>query len=259
VTADFSGQPFPLPPGIQEPPSFTIEVEQPCWVSSVANPRVHGLGQPGRHVVTGGRTLWLDDEKRPASIVVSHPNRLGASEDLGAMIDIATRWRTSVWVDVDPYLVPMVEIPEPLHGLVRWDRAVPWDLTGKARERVAARCLLAADSFRRRVAQIPRVKFVAERQSGRAVSLITPLPGEQVVQRLEANGALVDILPIWEGVVIVWLGWWHTRRQIDQLATAVADAVDGAKTFGRISSNPIDEDDFDRMPGDLPRRRLDTI
>lgn len=251
VTADFTGRFFKLPPGVPEPPSYNIEVEKPCWVSSVSRARLLDLGEPGEHVVIGGRTLWLDHEVRPASIVVSHPNRIGTSEDIDALIDIATRWGTSVWVDVDPYLLPLVAVPPPLHSLVRWHHA------GTTLEQVAARCRLAADSFRRRVTQIPRVKFVAEHQSGRAVSLITPVPGHQVVERLEEQGALVDGIPVGEGVVIVCFGWWHTRRQIDQLANALAKTL-GSRTVDG-TSNLLDDDNFDRLPEDLPQRRLDTI
>lgn len=247
LTADFSGRLFHLPPGIQRPPSYITETQKPCWVSSIAGARVIELGEPGHHVVMAGRTLWLDHKIRPASIVLSHPNRLGGSEDIVGLIDLASRWKSSVWVDVDPYLVGMVELPPPLRGLVRWDGA------GSALDRAGTRCRLAADSFRRRVTQIPRVRLTVERQSGRSVSVITPVPGQVVVQRLKANGALVDSLPLWGGVVILWFGWWHTRRQIDQLASALTAAIEGE------SSSRIDDDNFDRLPEDLPRRRLDTI
>ena len=56
----------------------------------------------------------------------------------------------------------------------------------------------------------------------------------------------------WEGGVSMTVGWWHTRDQIDALAAAVAVVLNGDDP----TSFPPDR--FDRIPDDLPLRRLDV-
>lgn len=247
MTADFSGRLLPVPPGIQTAPSFTQDIKAPCWVSQVASERLLGWGKPGPQAVVGGHTIWAQGETRPVSMIVSHPNRLGASEDLDVLIGLANASDVSIWVEIDPYLLALIDVPPPLRSVSSWDGA------GEGLQQVGERCRQAADAFRRRVGQIPSVKLAVAHQSGRAVSLITPIPGFQMSDRLESSGTLIDTLPLWEGMVICWMGWWHTRRQIDQLAMALAHVIGGR------DPEPIDEDEFERLPGDLPRRRLDTI
>jgi hypothetical protein len=247
VTADFSGRLLPVPPGIQTAPSFAQDMQGPCWVSQVASERFRDWGESGPQAVVGGHTVWAQGKERPVSIIVSHPNRLGASEDLAGLIGMAEASDVSIWVEVDPYLLALIEVPPPLRSASSWDGA------GSGLRQVGERCRRAADAFRRRVGQIPSVKPAVAQQSGRAVSLITPIPGYQVSDRLESSGTLIDTLPLWEGLIICWMGWWHTRRQIDQLAMALANVIGGR------DPEPIDDDEFAGLPGDLPRRRLDTI
>jgi hypothetical protein len=247
VTADFSGRLLPLPPGIHTAPSFARDMPEPRWVSQIASERLLDWGEPGPQSVVGGHTIWARVKEQPGSIIISHPNRLGASEDLAGLIDMASASDVSMWVEVDPYLLALIDVPPPLRSVSRWDEA------GRGLRQVGERCRQAADAFRRRVGQIPSVKLAVAQQSGRAVSLITPIPAYQVSGRLESSGTLIDILPLWEGLVICWMGWWHTRRQIDQLVLALTEVINGR------DPEPIDEDEFENLPGDLPRRRLDTI
>jgi hypothetical protein len=54
-------------------------------------------------------------------------------------------------------------------------------------------------------------------------------------------------------MVVLTLGWWHRREQLDGVAAAV-----GAVLAGKDPA-PIDADSFDQIPDDLPRRRLNRI
>jgi hypothetical protein len=227
-------------------------IRQPCWVSPVSSPRIMSWADkhPATirdHLIVGGRTVWIDDHDPPASIVLSHPNRLGAAEDLAGVAQRSKRFGSEVFVEVDPYLLDLVDVKSAVQPIVHWSQP------HAALRAIGERCRLAADAFRRRVAQIPRVQFVVDPQAGRAVSLITPIPGYVVAARLAGVGVLIDNLPLLEGLVIVSLGWWHTKRQIDSLAQAL-----GAVIADREPPT-IDDDNFSRLPTDLPKRRLDTI
>lgn len=197
--------------------------------------------------MVGGHTVWGTSGTWPRSIVVSHPNRLGASENMAGLLAIAKGAGVEIWVEVDPYLLSLVELPNPLRSI--WS----WPGTKASLHSVGERCQQAADAFRRRARQLPRTRQAVEHQAGRAVALITPLPGRQIADRLAAANALLDLLPVWDGLVICWIGWWHTKRQIEQLVGALGSVIEGRHPA------PIDDDNFERLPADLPRRRLDTI
>lgn len=247
MTADFSGRSLHLPPGILIPPAFALEARGPCWVSQLASERLQTFGEPGPQAVVGGHTVWGTSGTWPGSIMVSHPNRLGASEDIAGLLAIAKGAGVEVWVEVDPYLLSLVELSDPLRSI--WS----WPGTEASLYSVGERCQQAADAFRRRVRQLPGTRLAVEHQAGRPVALITSLPGRQIADRLAAANALIDLLPVWEGLVICWIGWWHTRQQIEQLVGALGSVLEGRHPA------PIDDDNFERLPSDLPRRRLDTI
>jgi hypothetical protein len=248
MSADFTGRTLRLPPGIAEPPSIREAFEAPVWVSPAVSGRVNRSRDDSRHLLVGGRTVWVEGGANPRSILVSHPNGLGAAEDLGHLAELAARLHAEVWVDIDPFLVDSIDLPGTLRSAVSWGKADP-----TIRARAGQRIRTGADALRRRLAQIPGVSFVIEHQVGAGVTFVTPIPGVEVVAALAEAGASLEPAPIWEGGVIASIGWWHTRRQIDELCAGIAAAVDG------LSPKPVNADRYDSIPDDLPLRRLDTI
>jgi hypothetical protein len=197
--------------------------------------------------VIGGQTVWSDASDPPVSVVVSHPNRLGAPEDLPTLLPLVRRWKAAIYVDTDPFLLGIWSAHADVTALGRWDG------DPVALESVGTRCRLAAGAFRRRILQVPGIKPVSRIQAGRSVALLTPRAASDVATVLARSQVIVDTFPLWSGLVVVWLGWWHTRRQIDQLVAAIGATLDGDE------APTVDPDDYTRLPDDLPRRRLDTI
>jgi hypothetical protein len=117
----------------------------------------------------------------------------------------------------------------------------------------ASRARQAADALRRRLAQIRDITFPVERPLGRTITVILPIPAAPVIGALADAGTAVGTAEFWEGGLSVSLGWWHSRRQIDALVAAIAALVDGSPPPA------VPPDRFDRIPDDLPLRRLDTI
>jgi hypothetical protein len=117
----------------------------------------------------------------------------------------------------------------------------------------ANRARQAADALRRRLAQIRGITFPIERPFGRAVTVVLPIPAAPVIDTLAVKGTRLSPAEFWEGGLSMTLGWWHSRHQIDALAAAIAAFVAGS------TAAPVPADRFDRIPDDLPLRRLDTI
>ena len=248
MNADFTAEILPLPPGLGVPPRFSLDFPGPAWLSPVASNRLTGLGVTGDHLVVGGRTVWVRSGGAPAAIIASHPNRLGSAEDLSLLADLARQLGAAAYVEVDPFLVGVVHLPAQIRPIVQWPEAAAGPLT-----LAATRARQAADALRRRLAQIRDITFPVERPLGRTVTVILPIPAVPVVDALADAGAAVGKAEFWEGGLSVTLGWWHSRRQIDGLATAIASIVAGS------APAPVPPDRFDRIPDDLPLRRLDTI
>ncbi|MGH8925878.1 MAG: hypothetical protein ACRDWA_14770 [Acidimicrobiia bacterium] len=228
MTADFSGENFPLPPGISEGPRLL-------------DPPADALGP---ELTVGGRTI-LPTEIRQA-LVVSHPNRFGVAQDLNRLAALAEG--APIYVRLDPILIDQCVLPFPLVSLVEWPLRDPGP-----RQRAGWRTRLAADFLRRRLRQVRGLRFMSPSQAGGAVALILAVPAREVVSQVEVAGARVLACGPWEGCIVVTCGWWHTRAQL----AAVADAI-GAVLEGK-SLQPIPEDRYDRLPNDLAWRQLDSI
>lgn len=248
MKADFTGEVLHIPPGIVVPPGFILDFPEPAWLSPVASHRLSGLGSTDDHLVVGGRTVWVRSGAFPRAIIASHPNRLGSAENLSALADLAERLGATAYIEVDPFLAGVLPLPEQITPIVHWPEASSEPLL-----LAATRACQAADALRRRLAQIRDVKFPIERPLGRTVTVILPIPAVAVVEALADEGTAVSAAGFWEGALSVTLGWWHRRRQIDGLAAAITALVAGSPP------TPVPPDRFDRIPDDLPLRRLDTI
>ncbi|MEX0667537.1 MAG: hypothetical protein WD313_04340 [Acidimicrobiia bacterium] len=248
MNADFTAESLPLPPGIDVPPRFSLDFSGPVWLSPVASHRLTGLGITNGHLVVGGRTVWVRSGVAPSAIVASHPNRLGSAENLAALADLAGQLGATAYVEVDPFLAGLVELPVRIKPVVRWPEAATDPVTS-----AATRVRQAAEALRRRLAQIRGISFPIEWPFGRTVTVVLPIPAARVIDALAAGGTGSSAAELWEGGLSLTLGWWHSRRQIDALAAAVAAIIDGSPPI------PVPPDRFDRIPDDLPLRRLDTI
>lgn len=248
MNADFTAESLPLPPGVDVPPRFGLDFPGPVWLSPVASSRLTGLGSPDGHLVVGGRTVWVKSGVAPSAIVASHPNRLGSAENLAALADLAGQLRATPYVEVDPFLAGVVELPVAMVPIVHWPEAAIASGTV-----AATRARQAAEALRRRLAQIRGITFPIEWPFGRTVTVILPIPAVPVIDALADAGTRLSTAELWEGGLSLTLGWWHNRRQIDALAAAVAAIVAG------VPPPPVPPDRFDRIPDDLPLRRLDTI
>jgi hypothetical protein len=248
VIADFTGASLPLPPGSDTGPRFDDDIPQPAWLSPVVSRRLAGIGDAGGHLVVGGRTVFVPSGSTPASVVVSHPNRLGSAEDVASVVDLATKHGATAHVEVDPLLAGIIRLPPLARPIVYWPEA------GSASVRAAAtRASQAADALRRRLAQIKGITFPVDRPFGRTVTVILPVPAAGVASALGANGTGLTLVDLWEGGLSMTVGWWHDRRQIDSLARAIRALVAGE------SHLPVPPDRMERIPEDLPHRRLGSI
>ena len=246
VIADFTGVAMPLPPGVADYPSFETQFPSPVWLSPVASDRLRGIGTTADHLVVGGRTVWVESGPGPAAIVASHPNQLGSAEDLGGMIAMARRLGAACYVEIDPPLVGVVEVPAPALPIVHWPGGC--SRAGKA---AAGRAQQGAAALRRRLTQIGGLLFPVEHPFGRTLTVVLPVPADGVIAALARSGVRLGRAVFWEGGVTMTVGWWHTRAQIDALAAAVASVIAGNEP------EPIPPDRFDRVPDDLPLRRLE--
>jgi hypothetical protein len=182
-------------------------------------------------------------------LVVAHPNRFGSGEDLVNLAKVAARWRAQAWVVVDPLLAGMVAPGEGLQTLTPGPSREPGWL-----HRAAERSLQGAEALRRRLVAIPGLQWPVVRPAGRTVTCLAPIGGAEVKEAIAQAGVLVDAPPgWWEGVVTFTVGWWHTRAQLDGVARALAAVL--AKGI----PEPVADDSLDRIPEDLPRRRLNRI
>lgn len=229
MTADFTGAVFHLPPGIAQaprlidPPADAVEFD----------------------FAVAGKTIVPTELGAP--LVVNHPNRFGVAEDLARLAAIAEQGGR-VYVRLDPVLIDQCPLPPSLVALVDWPLRDPGP-----RQRAGWRLRLAADFLRRRLRQVPGVRFVSPSQAGGAVGLILPAPARQVVIQLEAAGAVTLVAGPWEGSLVINCGWWHTRAQLSAVADAVGEILKGN------DPQPIPPDRFHRLPNDLAWRQLDSI
>ena len=248
VIADFTGDSFPLPPGVEGAPSFSRDFPRPAWLSPVAGRRLEGVGETEGHLVVGGRTVWVPSGPEPSAIVLSHPNRLGSAEDLLALVGLARGLGATAHVEVDPLLMSVINLPVDVRPTVTWAAA-----DDPIVEVAAHRAHRGAAALRRRLIQVKGLMFPVEHPFGRTVTVVVPIPGDRVVEVLAAAGATVDTVEFWEGGLSITVGWWHSRQQIDALAAAIGAILSGGDCL------PVPPDRFDRIPDDLPRRRPDTI
>ena len=248
MTADFTGHSLPLPPGVEDAPSFSRDIPHPAWLSPVAGRQLDGVGDTGGHLVVGGRTVWVPSGCDPAAIVLSHPNRLGSAEDMAAVGGLARRLGVIAHVEVDPLLMGVIDLPADVRPTVKWRCAHDAIVEAAAR-----RAQQGAAALRRRLGQIKGLMFPVERPLGRTITVVMPIPGDRVTEVLAAAGATVDAAEFWEGGLSITVGWWHSRQQIDALVAAIGSTLSGGDWL------PIPPDRFDRIPEDLPRRRPDTI
>jgi hypothetical protein len=184
----------------------------------------------------------------PAALVVSHPNRYGAGEDLSGFRELADRFGARVYVDVDPLLSAEIDLPDGVVRLTDTER-MPNEILARA----GGRARLAADALERRLRQVRGLEFPVAGPIGRTVTVVLPIPGRMVQEALAGAGALVAVSGPWDGVTLFTAGWWHTRRQIEGLVAAVSAILVGEEPL------PIPADTLDRVPADLPARRLGTI
>lgn len=240
MTADFSGSSLPLPPGIESGPQVVGEFPAPVWWSPT-------LGESD-HLLVGGRTVWVEQKPAPAAIVIAHPNRFGCGEDLAGLAGLASRYKAGGWVIVDPLLSGLVQLPPPLRAATTWPNADPEIVT-----RAGRRSLQAADGLQRRLAEVAGLSWPVVHPAGRTLTCVTPLPSLRVLQGLQLAGVEIGLGGWWEGLVTFTAGWWHTRDQLDGVATALAAVLAGE------TPQPVATDRFDRIPDDLPLRRLNRI
>jgi hypothetical protein len=229
VTADFTGAVFHLPPGITQSPRL---IDPPADAIELG-------------LTVAGRTVFPAEIGVP--LVVNHPNRFGVAEDLARLAAIAEQG-ARIYVRLDPLLIDQCPLPPSLVALVDWPLRDPGP-----RQRAGWRLRLAADFLRRRLRQVPGVRFLSPSQAGGAVGLILPSPARQVAVQLEAGSARALVAGPWEGSLVINCGWWHTRTQL----TAVADAV--GKILQGDGPQPVPPDRYDRLPNDLAWRQLDSI
>ena len=248
MTCDFTEETLHLPPGVDVPPRFRRDIPEPAWLSPVVSHRLIGVGASDGHLVVGGRTIWVSSGPSPASIVASQPNRLGSSENVAALVDLAGQLGAEPHIEVDPWLAGMVDLPPPAKPIVLWPEAGSPPVLA-----AAARAQQAAGALRRRLAQIKGLTFPIEHPFGRTVTVVLPIPAVAVADIRASAGTTLNTVEFWEGGLSMTVGWWHTRHQIDALAAAI-----GAIVSGDVPS-PVPPDRFDRIPDDLPLRRLDTI
>ena len=248
MTADFTGETLPLPPGVEDQPTFDTDIARPAWLSPVASHRLGWLGEVGNHLVVGGRTIWVRSGPGPSALVASHPNRLGSAEDLDAMVVLAEQLGVTAHVEVDPLLLATARLPAGIQSIVRWQSS-----GSPIVKTAAARAQQGAEALRRRLAQIRGLMFPVERRLGRTVTVVLPIPADRVIDGLAALGTTLDRAGWWEGGISMTVGWWHTRRQIDDLAAAIGSIVSDTDPV------PVPPDRLDRIPDDLPLRRLNTI
>jgi len=224
------------------------DIPQPAWLSPVASQRLRGMGTTDGHLVVGGRTVWVESSPTPAAIVASFPNRVGSDENLFVLVELATRLGALALLEVDPLLAGIVDLPAQIEPIVDWPAADTPPVVSAAH-----RARQGAAALRRRLAQIRGLLFPVEHPVGRTVTVILPIPADRVTGPLAAQGTRLETAEFWEGGLSMTVGWWHTRRQIDSLAAAIGSILSGDDVA------PIPPDRFDRIPGDLPLRRLDTI
>lgn len=249
VIADFTGDSLPIPPGVESVPTFVYDIPQPAWLSPVAGKRLRNHGDTAGHLVVGGRTVWVPSSQSiPLSLVAAHPNRLGSSEDLPAMVALARSLGATAFVEVDPLLLGVSRVPPGARPTVRWP-----DSTTPAVTNAAFRAQQGAEALRRRLTQLKGLIFPVEQPYGRTITVILPVAADRVLAELIALGASLNAAEFWEGGVSMTVGWWHTRRQLDLLAAAL-----GALISGSVPPE-VPPDRFERIPDDLPLRRLDSI
>jgi len=248
VTSDFTDETLRLPPGVDAPPRFSRDIPKPAWLSPVVSHRLTGVGTSDGHLVVGGRTIWVKSGPSPAAIVASQPNRLGSSENVADLVDLAGQLGAEAHVEVDPGLAGLVDLPWQARPIVLWPEAGSPPVLA-----AAARAQQAAGALRRRLAQIKGLTFPIEHPFGRTVTVVLPIPAAAVTDALASSGTKLNTVEFWEGGLAMTVGWWHTRHQIDALATAISAIVSGDVP------SPVPPDRFDRLPDDLPLRRLDTI
>ena len=114
------------------------------------------------------------------------------------------------------------------------------------------RALQGADFLRRLLKQVAGVRLL-DPVAGARVRFLTPAPAVALIKALSAVGALVEADGQWESTVAATVGWWHRRAQLVSLAAGVEAFLTGTRVL------PIEDDRFDEVPQDLPRRRLGTI
>ena len=226
MTTDFTGSTFRLPPGMSERPRL---IDPPIDAVEL-------------NLTVGGRSIVPADIGSP--VVVSHPNRFGVAEDVARLAALPV----PVYVRLDPLLIDQLLLPPSLISLVEWPLRDPGP-----RQRAGWRTRLAADFLRRRLRQVPGLRFLSPIQAGGAVALLLSMPADEAVSELRAAGALVLSSGPWEGCLVLHCGWWHTRAQL----AAVADAV--GVILEHKAPDPIPPDRYDRLPNDLAWRQLDSI
>lgn len=226
MTADFTGETLWLPPGISQGPRFL-------------DPPVDAVELD---LTVGGRSIIPETIDQP--LVVWHPNRLGVAQDLARLAGLGV----PVYVRLDPMLIDQLPLPRSLISLVEWPLRDPGP-----RQRAGWRTRLAADFLRRRLRQVPGLRFLSPVQAGGAVALLLSMPAPEAVSQLTEVGAAVRSTGPWEGCLVVNCGWWHSRSQL----AAVADAI-GQIVEGKVPA-PIPPDRYDRVPNDLAWRQLDSI
>lgn len=229
MTADFTGEVFRLPPGIKQGPRF---IDPPADAIEL-------------DLTVEGRTILPAEIRQP--LVVSHPNRFGVAEDLTRLDSVAGQG-LPIYVRLDPVLIDQCPLPSSLVALVEWPLRDPGP-----RQRAGWRTRLAADFLRRRLRQVPGLRFISPSQAGGAVALILPVPARQTVSQLEAAGARVVAHGPWEGCILINCGWWHTHTQLTAVADAIGDVLEGN------DPQPIPPDRYDQLPNDLGWRQLDSI
>ncbi len=187
-------------------------------------------------IATGPR--WLTPSA--GMKVVEHPNHLGGPGALSKAVPAMVR--------TEPYLIDLIEIPQPWQLLVDWPLADP-----ERRRRAGTRIRQAADFLRRQVRQLPGIEFLSPLQLGGTVAVLLPIPAGPLIAAWRDRGISTRGEVSWEGGLLLRVGWWHTRQQLAELSASLGAVLEGG------APTPVSPDQYLAIPDDLPRRRLDTI
>lgn len=156
------------------------------------------------------------------------------------------------FLEVDPLLLPLGPPPPVDAWLLGGEATEPYPAgieLAEAHVAAARRTVVAGALLRRQLQQQPGVRLAVNHPTLRHLPVLTPLPAEEVAEGLQEAGVLVEAPPSvagLPGLTVLTVQWWHTSRQLRQLAAALSAVVAGEPPPA------VDPDRRDRIAEDLP-------